>query len=170
MNSFRIEDWDKLKEFVGDNEIIIYQDGEPSPQGSGNGWSGWYKDWYFRSLGELSYMINVIERFDFKWESAERKVLKIEYINWDGEDRTYYADFLIEGKYIVECKPKKLWNSVNVRLKAEAAKLFCEQSGFKYKLIDPVKLTDEKIYNLYKKGEIKFLEKYERKFKERYKK
>jgi hypothetical protein len=38
--------------------------GKPSPQGSGNGWSGWYKGWYFRSLIELSYMVNVIEK---KW-------------------------------------------------------------------------------------------------------
>ena len=32
--------------------------GRFSPRGSGNGWSGWYKEWYFRSLLELSYMIN----------------------------------------------------------------------------------------------------------------
>lgn len=24
--------------------------GKPTPTGSGNGWSGWYKGWYFRSL------------------------------------------------------------------------------------------------------------------------
>ena len=41
--------------------------GKPTPIGSGNGWSGWYKGWYFRSLLELSYMINVIERFNLKF-------------------------------------------------------------------------------------------------------
>ena len=31
--------------------------GKPSPINSGNGICGWYKDWFFRSLLELSYMI-----------------------------------------------------------------------------------------------------------------
>jgi hypothetical protein len=48
--------------------------GKPSPVGSGNGWSGWYKGWYFRSLLELSFMIKVIERFKFSWKSADRLV------------------------------------------------------------------------------------------------
>ena len=34
--------------------------GKQTPTGAGNGWSGWYKDWYFRSLGELSYVVNVL--------------------------------------------------------------------------------------------------------------
>jgi hypothetical protein len=37
--------------------------GKPSPNGSGNGW-------YFISLHELSYMVNVIERFKLKWNSG----------------------------------------------------------------------------------------------------
>lgn len=53
--------------------------GKPSPQGSGNGWSGWYKGWFFRSLLELSYMINVIEKNGWKWENAESKKYKIPY-------------------------------------------------------------------------------------------
>ncbi len=36
--------------------------GRPSPQGSGNGWSGWYKERYFRSLRELMFLIYA-ERF-----------------------------------------------------------------------------------------------------------
>jgi len=47
--------------------------GKPAPIGSGNGWSGWYKGWYFRSLLELSFMINVIERFKMSWQNAETK-------------------------------------------------------------------------------------------------
>jgi len=58
--------------------------GKPSPQGSGNGWSGWYKGWYFRSLKELSYMINIIERFHLKWENGEQKKYRIEYKDWKG--------------------------------------------------------------------------------------
>lgn len=51
--------------------------GKTSPTGSGNGWSGWYKDWYFRSINELSFMINVIERFKFTWVSGEKLKYKI---------------------------------------------------------------------------------------------
>lgn len=41
------------------------------PYGCGNGWGGWYKNWYFRSLRELSYMIKVIEKDGLSWESGE---------------------------------------------------------------------------------------------------
>jgi hypothetical protein len=45
--------------------------GKPAPINSGNGICGWYKDWFFRSLLELSYMIYVIERFNLEWLSIE---------------------------------------------------------------------------------------------------
>ncbi|HUS51721.1 MAG TPA: NUMOD3 domain-containing DNA-binding protein, partial [Candidatus Paceibacterota bacterium] len=53
---------------------------KPTPQGSGNGWSGWYKGWFFRSLRELSYMIKEIETKNKKWRTAETKDLKIKYV------------------------------------------------------------------------------------------
>jgi hypothetical protein len=34
--------------------------GKPSPQGSGNGWSGWYKGKYFRSIMELSFIVEYL--------------------------------------------------------------------------------------------------------------
>ena len=80
--------------------------GKPAPIGSGNGWSGWYKGWYFRSLLELSFMINVIERFNMPWISAENQTYKISYVDTNLKQRNYYADFIIDNKYIVECKPK----------------------------------------------------------------
>ena len=52
-------------------------------------------------------MIYVIERFNLMWESMERSDKKIPYINWDGAERNYFADFLIQNKYVVEIKPKK---------------------------------------------------------------
>ena len=78
--------------------------GKPSPQGSGNGWSGWYKGWYFRSLLELSYMILVIERFNISWSNGEK--IKITYKNFSGINRNYFPDFLLNNKYIIEIKPK----------------------------------------------------------------
>lgn len=134
--------------------------GKPAPEGSGNGWSGWYKDWYFRSLRELSYMINEIEQKSLSWQSAEKKELQIKYIDWKGLERTYTADFLIENKYLVECKPLKLMSSDNVKRKSEAAKLFCSAHGYEYILIEPEILSKEKIKELYIKKEIVFTERY----------
>ena len=67
---------DKLKDYKtkqsennkGDKNKMF---GKPSPNGSGNGWSGWYNGWFFRSILELSYMINIIEKYNISWKNAE---------------------------------------------------------------------------------------------------
>lgn len=142
--------------------------GKPSPVGSGNGWSGWYKDWYFRSLKELSFMITVIERFNFNWENAEKKKYKISYIDYKGTSRNYFADFILNDKYMVEIKPVALHTSTNNKLKEVAAIEFCKNNNLKYKLLDSIKLSDIDIIKLYDNKLIKFIERYEKKFKERY--
>ncbi len=140
--------------------------GKPAPMGAGNGWSGWYNEWYFRSLHELSYMINVIERFNFQWESAEKKDLQIKYKDGDNE-RTYVADFLIEGKYLVEIKPKKLHKSRIVKLKEKAAINFCFDRGLIYKLSSPVKLLDDEIIkDLIETDRIQLIDRYKEKYKQ----
>ncbi len=143
--------------------------GKPSPIGSGNGWSGWYNNWFFRSLLELSFMIKVIERFKFQWESGEQKKYKITYLDFKGKNKNYFPDFILNNKYMVECKPKNLQNSLVVQFKAKAALEFCFNNNMKYKLISPYKLNDNEIIDLYNTGKIKFLEKYEVKFKRLYK-
>ena len=139
--------------------------GKPSPTGSGNGWSGWYKGWFFRSLRELSYMVNVIERFNIKWRSAETADLKIKYSNGN---RTYSADFLLNEKYLVECKPKSLSNSKIVLEKKEAALIFCKLNGYIYKIVNPKRMKNKEIMDLYNLGSIKFTDRYQEKFKNKY--
>jgi hypothetical protein len=140
--------------------------GKPAPQGSGNGWSGWYKGWYFRSLLELSFMVNFIEKFNLEWKSGEVKSYSIKY-KWMGKDRTYFPDFVIASKYLIECKPTKLMDTQQNRAKMKAAQKFCQENGMKYKVVCPEKLTDIKIIELYNSGTLKFLPKYEIKYKER---
>jgi hypothetical protein len=140
--------------------------GKPSPKGSGNGWSGWYKGWYFRSLRELTYMIKIIERFNLKWVSGESKKYKISYQDFKGSDRNYFPDFIINGKYIVECKPKKLWTSDNVIRKKNAAIEYCLRNDLIYKMVDIGKISDEEIKTLKENGFIIFLPRYEKKYKE----
>ena len=113
-------------------------------------------------------MIKVIERFNLKWESAETNKYKIPYIDYKGNNRNYFPDFVIEGKYIVECKPKKLWNTPSVSTKREGALKFCDENGFIYKTRDIGCISDEEIKKLYNEGVIQFTDKYEYKFKKHY--
>lgn len=137
--------------------------GKPSPIGSGNGWSGWYNGWYFRSLKELTYMIKVIERFNLKWDDGEKKKYSIKYENHNGESRTYRPDFFIGDKYLVEIKPKSLHSSSDVCNKMSAALKFCEKNDYVYKLRDIEKLNFNDITHLFKTKQIKFIDRYEKK-------
>lgn len=81
--------------------------GKPSPKGSGNGVSGWYRGYYFRSLLELSYMLE-LDRLGKTWESGEQKRYAVPY----GDDRHYFPDFYIPAERLfVEVKPSRLLNS-----------------------------------------------------------
>lgn len=142
--------------------------GKQSPQGSGNGWSGWYKGWFFRSLKELSYMVKVIEKNNQQWRTAEDKDLRIKYIDYKGNERTYVSDFFVEEKYLIEIKPEKLKNSLTVRLKKEAAEKFCKEKGFIYKIESVDTLSVQEIKKMYDLKIIKFTNRYERKYHERY--
>ena len=72
----------------------------------------------------------------------------------DGNERTYVADFLVVGKYLVECKPKGLINNKEVKIKALAAKKFCEARGLKYKITTPTKLPQELLDSLISSGSV----------------
>ncbi len=141
--------------------------GKPSPQGSGNGWSGWYKNWYFRSLRELSYMINVIEKESLIWRCPDKN-FKIKYQDYKGTLRTYFPDFIINENKIVEIKPLKLHKTPKVMAKTLAAIEFCKNNNFIYEIIDVSILLKDKIKELYLNKEIKFLDRYDKKFREKY--
>lgn len=138
--------------------------GKPAPKGSGNGWKGWYKNWFFRSLRELSYMINVIEKQKLFWENGEQNKYKVIYTDWDGVSRKYFPDFVINNNVIIEIKPKKLWESPKILAKKLAAEQHYKKLNFEYKIIDPEFLTKEQLVYLYNNKLIKFLSKYEQKF------
>jgi len=132
--------------------------GKPAPVGSGGGWSGWYKGWYFRSLRELSYMINVIEKNNYKWISLDNKNGKKYRVGYEeeGKKRTYRADFLIEDKWMVEIKPKETMLTPTNILKKEAAEKFCKNNGLEYRIVD-AKIYEEQIKELFVNGQIKFI-------------
>jgi len=137
--------------------------GKPSPMGSGYGWKGWYKNFYFRSLRELSYLLTEIEDKNLQWKSAECKELTIPYKNYNGNDRTYRADFLVNDKFLIEIKPKRLWNSKQIKLKKKSAEKFCKKNKLIYKMEDSI-IDTKRINDLYKNGVVRFSHKYEDKF------
>lgn len=140
--------------------------GKPSPLGSGNGWKGWYKGWFFRSLRELSYMVSVIEKNGLKWECGEKKKFTIKYLDYKGTPRTYRPDFILDSKIMVEIKPAKLHNSVSVLLKKKAAEGFCLQNGMEYRIEDVDLLEKEDFLKLLLDGHIKILPMYKSRFEE----
>ena len=142
--------------------------GKPSPNGSGNGWSGWYNGWFFRSILELSYMIKVIDRYNIKWESGEKKEYKIKYIDKNGTPRNYFSDFIIAKKYIIEIKPNKLKNTISVLEKRNAAIEYSNKLNMKYKITNVPPLTDTELKELIDTNKIQLTERYIKKYKEKY--
>lgn len=143
--------------------------GKPAPQGSGNGWSGWYKGWFFRSLKELSYVVNTLEVNEDDWQSAESANIKIPYLDWKGTQRTYIPDFIVNSILLVEVKPTKLKSSISVRAKQVAAELFSKKQGWTYVIVDPPSITNEQIQMLHSTQQLKFTNRYEKLYLERQK-
>ena len=140
--------------------------GKPSPQGSGQGWKGHYNGWFFRSLRELSYMINVIEKNNYTWESGEK--ISIDYIDPLGNKRTYRPDFIINNTHIVEIKPLRLHNTPLVTCKSNAAIEYCNKNNFCFEILDPVMLSDDEIKLLVDTNKIIFTDKYKKRYQEKY--
>lgn len=148
--------------FSGKNNPMY---GKPSPNGSGNGWCGWYKKWFFRSLNELSFIIFYIERFNFNCESGEQKKYRMKYIDYDGNNRNYFSDFILNNKYMIEIKPKYLFNTIINKKKREIAVLFCKKNNLKYVMISPIKrLSFQEIKKMVDNNEIIFIDRYKEKY------
>jgi hypothetical protein len=132
--------------------------GKPSPNGSGNGYSGWYAGHYFRSLRELMFMIYA-DRFKLNLTSLESKKYAIPYTNDLNIQRNYFADFIVNDKYFLEIKPKRLWKTPTNIKKFEAAMIFCQKNNLIFKVIDPP-VNFKLILSLYLKGSVTFLDRY----------
>jgi len=130
--------------------------GKPTPNGSGNGWKGWFKGIFFRSLRELTFLTVI---FDEDWSTGETLVIPY------SEGRTYRPDFII-GDEVIEIKPQKLHNTPNVMAKAKAAKKYCKKMGKTYKIIDPGMLPLQDMVKLVNSGDVVFQERYNVKFEE----
>lgn len=132
--------------------------GKCPPNGTGNGWKGWYKDHYFRSLREAAFMIEMDEKL-IPFKSAEH--LSIPY-NYNGSEKTYRPDF-IAGDTVYEIKPLRLMKTSMVRAKTDAAEKFCKNLGLKF-IITDIEVDFQKIKSLRDDGILKFDERYDERF------
>jgi len=69
---------------------------------------------------------------------------------------------------MVEIKPNRLKQAITNSLKAFAAKKFCKKNSYEYEMVEAKRMKDDQILDLYNKGLIKFIDRYEKKFEERY--
>lgn len=137
--------------------------GKPSPKKAGNGWSGWYKNHYFRSLRELGFIVLYLESNKLDWSSAEN--IRIPYISYDGKHRTYSPDFLV-GDIIYEIKPKRLINSPLNILKRNAGEEYAKSHNLKYIIMDFDIIEFNKLKTLIDNNIVKLTDKTEIKYNE----
>jgi hypothetical protein len=107
--------------------------GKETPLKAGTGIHGWYKTFYFRSLHELKFIL-VCKRFGLRIKSAEN--LRIKYLSYTGNERTYSPDYVVDDKYLVEVKPLRLHDTPLNALKFESAKKYCDENNLKFKVLD----------------------------------
>lgn len=139
--------------------------GKATPKKAGNGWSGWYNNHFFRSLRELSFIIKELKNKE--WKSAEN--IRIVYLNYDGTERTYAPDFIVEGKYLIEIKPERLIDSPLIKLKTAAALEYCKNNHLEYIIKDVEILEFKELISLVDNETIKFTEQTKEKYLERLK-
>ena len=130
----------------GDNNPMF---GKPAPKLSGKGVKGYYKGVFFRSLLELVCMKH-FESIGISMEEMQHECLRIPYIGFNKQKRTYVPDILIERlKLLVEVKPVKLVNSKTNRMKFEAADKYCLDNNLTFLIFteDSTTITRDMVVN-----------------------
>lgn len=95
------------------------------------GISGWYKDLYFRSCLELSFLLWA-DKNKYNIKSAENSDFSLSYM-YDNECFTYFPDFYVEKtKEVVEIKPSRFLKYGKVKAKSDYAKI---KFGDKYLIL-----------------------------------
>lgn len=160
-NLYGIEEADRRwKEFKDNLSVKMSGEGnpmygKPSPSMAGNGYKGWYNGQFFRSLRELTFMLenpNIATAESNKWRAT--------YADWDGTSRTTIPDFVDEqNKIVYECKPKKLHESPSVLAKAMTLEAHVNSLGYSYKIVDPGVLNTETLLQLIKSNNVTLTEK-----------
>lgn len=112
------------------------------------GYTGTYKHHSFRSLMELSYILD--NEADHRIESAEH--IKIGY-RFNDKAHNYLPDFIVDGKAMVEIKPECHWAQPVIKSKCVAARQYCSERGLSFEMI-AWPIHKQRIGQLIKDGEV----------------
>ena len=144
--------------------------GKASPCGAGNGWSGYFKNIYFRSLLELRYLKYLLDN-NISFKNGEKGKYKIPYQLENGTNRTYSTDYyLLEKDIFIEIKPKGLLNTKENKLKFEAAKKLLGDRHIVLTEEDIQLFPLEEMYELYLNGDLIWDKRYIERFLKYYEK
>ncbi len=131
---------------------------KPSPQGAGNGWKGWYRGHYFRSLREACCMLS-LDQAGIEWQTGETLSIPYAFL---GVQRTYRPDYVV-GTQLLEVKPTRLHDTPQVSAKHVGAEAYCAAKGLTYELVD-VTIDAEAVYEAWATGLVRFSHDYEQRF------
>ena len=119
--------------------------------GQGGGYTGKYKNLYFRSLIELTFIIEA-ERCGLEIYNAEN-LFPMTMDNGKVYKPDFYApDFF--GSTIVEIKPSKRVNDEDVEYKASQAAKFCRDNNIQYTIGFDRMLTNDDLKSIYESGDL----------------
>ena len=110
-----------------------YKEGRVPDPRSGRGVSGYYKNFLFRSTYEYAFLKS-LEARGIELKDVEYESIRIPYLSDKGESKTYVPDFLIFNT-LVEVKPKKRLSEKSVKIKIEAARMFCQNNSLEFKVV-----------------------------------
>jgi predicted HTH domain antitoxin len=148
--------------------VIRYLSSSIYRYNGGWGISGFYNGYHFRSINELSFIINYLEKKNIKFKSGESNLGIKYYHSGMHKIRRYYPDFITD-KYMFENKPKCFWHTIENVEKSNSAKEYCKLHNLIYQFVDyPVILSP--ILERYFSGQISFSKKSLEKFRRIYKK
>lgn len=131
--------------------------GKVAGRNTGSGWKGTYRGKHFRSLKELSFLVNYVDQF-----KLEAVLVGIEhgiaYEDMYTNKRVYYADYILNNKFMVEIMPDRDYvkTTTNWILKREAAEEYCRLKGWEYKMVIPIKISYSQIRQLMKDYKLQF--------------
>lgn len=127
--------------------------GKPSPKRSGSGISGHFKQYYFRSLLELTFILNMLDK-NIKFESCDgHKNFRFNY-KINGIDKTYFPDFYLKDTdEFIEVKPARQTVNEIVILKSLAVK----ESGHNFRFVtekDLLRINKDELMKMISIGDV----------------
>jgi hypothetical protein len=107
----------------------------------GSNKKGFYKNLFYQSSYELAFLL----KFEFENGSLsgiKRIDFSIPYVKKNKNIGYYYPDFLMNNEYIIEVKGYGPWVDYDGLIrKNKAAKKYCKNNNYKFRVVDQIDLT-----------------------------